>query len=182
MRFRELVVAYIENELISFWFDFTIMFYKFFGRTYKAKVCGHTVKFYERVTVFKKDYCVSLHGESPDVLEYCQHCAAKMAIRCPYCRQPIFVGDPIALFCSAGSFLMPSWAYAYKEDPKIVVGCLGCADTVAMVQGFWVAPGKVERILSPIEYLAWQHGVFSDVANVVARPQSQSQNGQAGHQ
>jgi len=124
-----------------------------FGRTYTASECGHKTK---------RALVVSALGDcrrgifKKDDLEYCSDCLANMVIKCAWCGEPIFIGDPVTLYTPIQKdFTVPKHAVIYKKEPLQLVGCLrwDCADTGADRSGFWVLPGKVQRVLSPIEIL-----------------------------
>ena len=79
-----------------------------------------------------------------------------MAIRCAWCGKPIFIGDPVTLYSSAEkNFQIPEYAVRYSENPIKLVGCMrwDCAETGADRCGFWLPPGVVHRVLSPIEQM-----------------------------
>ncbi|NTW30199.1 MAG: hypothetical protein HGA33_02895 [Candidatus Moranbacteria bacterium] len=76
-----------------------------------------------------------------------------MAIRCAWCGKPIFIGDPVTLYSPNEGFEIPEYAVRYSEDPLRLVGCLrwDCADSGIDRSGFWMPPGEVMRVMSPIE-------------------------------
>lgn len=134
-------------------FELGFRLVRLFGTTYIAKECGHGTKRaievsafgYTRKGIFKKDD-----------LQYCSDCLVNMTIKCAWCGKPIFVGDPVTLYTPMKEdFIVPKHAVIYKKDPLQLVGCLrwDCADTGVDRSGFWVPPGKVQRVLSPIEIL-----------------------------
>ncbi|NTW88760.1 MAG: hypothetical protein HGB26_06475, partial [Desulfobulbaceae bacterium] len=84
---------------------------------------------------------------------YCHACIKKMAIRCAWCGKPIFIGDPVTLYSPSKGFEIPEYAVRYSEDPLRLVGCLrwDCADSGIDRSGFWMPPGEVMRVMSPIE-------------------------------
>lgn len=87
--------------------------------------------------------------------EYCLDCIGKMTIRCVWCGGTIWVGDPITLYAAGeegdGRSARPD-ATSYQEDEHDewgrYIGCLrvGCAVTGGDRSGFWVIPGRVERV------------------------------------
>ncbi|MBP9763344.1 MAG: hypothetical protein KBD10_01190 [Candidatus Pacebacteria bacterium] len=85
--------------------------------------------------------------------EHCLECIGKMEINCAWCSEPILIGDPITLHKSKDPSKMPGNAVRYDKDPDFFVGCLrwDCADTGGDRCGFWMPPGKVHRVPSPIE-------------------------------
>lgn len=138
------------------WFKLRYWLCKFFGRNYKATVCGHKTKLIGKGKVFGQEY-ISVR-KIP--FEYCCGCLEKMAIRCAWCGNPILTGDPVTLYTPLKDFVIPDYAIVYKEDPLQLVGCLGwkCADTGADRTGFWVVPGKVRRVPSPMELVVATEG------------------------
>lgn len=64
------------------------------------------------------------------------------------------IGDPVTLYTPMKKdFEIPKHAVVYNKDPLQLVGCLrwDCAECGGDRSGFWNYPGKVERVLSPIE-------------------------------
>jgi hypothetical protein len=132
--------------------------YKWFGNSYKASVCGHETKLFSRVSIFGEDYFVKAHKNS----EYCPECLAKMSVKCAWCGETINVGDPITLYSpKKQDFKIPEHAVVYKEEPLQLVGCLafGCALSGGDRSGFWVQPGKVYRVASPVEMAFLSKGI-----------------------
>lgn len=102
---------------------------------------------------------------SPD---YCVCCINKMAIRCAWCGESINIGDPVTL-CSPvhESFKVPDYAVKYGEGNQLV-GCLrwGCGEAMCR-SGFWMPPGIVERVPSPLELcLSGPTGSMVFVSNI----------------
>lgn len=109
--------------------------------------------------------------------EYCPECYAKAVIKCAWCGETILPGDPITLYSPGPptelfistkepgeaqqqrqkkDFVVPEHAVIYQREPRLVlVGCLGwdCADTGGDRAGFWVMPGKVQRVATAMEML-----------------------------
>ena len=52
-------------------------------------------------------------------------------------------------------FQIPEYAVVYSRKPLQLVGCLGwdCAESGVDRAGFWVTPGRVERVMSPLEMI-----------------------------
>jgi hypothetical protein len=105
---------------------------------------------------------ITSHGESRTMSmplsengnpDYCLECIAKMSIRCAWCESSIHIGDPVTLYIPQESYQVPGHAVRYDKDERRFVGCLGwnCACSGADRQGFWIPPGKVYRVPSPIE-------------------------------
>jgi len=81
-------------------------------------------------------------------------CIDNMTIKCAWCGGPIRIGNPVTLYVPDSSFEIPDYAVTHVEgDRTALVGCLDwdCAATWGDMSGLWVPPGKVERIMSPIE-------------------------------
>lgn len=87
-----------------------------------------------------------------------------MAIRCAWCGNRIFIGDPITLYTPLtqeltqnNDFQVPENAVVYSKDPLQLVGCLGwnCAESGADRAGFWVpgenGKGRVQRVQTAYE-------------------------------
>ena len=136
--------------------------YKLFGKSYVASICGHKAKLFSQVDVFGEKFFLT----SKSKFKYCPECVAKMSIRCAWCGEPIKVGDPITLYTPCKKdFQIPEYAVVYKKDPLQLVGCLrwDCADSGMSRAGFWVEPGEVHRVVSPIEMaLATEEVVICD--------------------
>lgn len=87
---------------------------------------------------------------------------AAMTIRCPWCGEPIFIGEPVTLYSPVDpAFVVPEHAAVYSTNPLRLVGCLGweCAETGADRSGFWqpdpnnIGKGHVHLVQSPLEQL-----------------------------
>lgn len=126
------------------------LFCKLFGRYYVATKCGHKTKLIAEVDIFGKKLIITLNNKE---IEYCADCLAKMSIRCAWCGRLIKVGDPVTLNTPRESFQIPDYSVVYNKNPLQLVGCLRwhCTDTGMDRAGFWIIPGKVYRVLSPIE-------------------------------
>ncbi len=146
---------------------------------YTAAKCGHRTKRCGSVSVFGCTITMKMPKNKNGSADYCLDCIAKMAIRCAWCRNPIFIGDPITLYSPgprAGffsskelneaqkererkEFVVPDGAVVYREKPLTVVGCLGwnCADTGGDRAGFWLpgedGKGCVQRVPTVLEML-----------------------------
>lgn len=116
--------------------------------------CGHKTKKDDNVCVRDKQIKVSLRIQENGRMIFCHKCFEKMIIFCAWCGSPIFIGDPITLYSPKDDFKIPSHAKIYEGDGVLkLVGCFGwdCAVTGADRAGFWIPPGKVKRVPSPIE-------------------------------
>ncbi len=134
-----------------FWLKLRCWLCKFFGRSYKATVCGHKTKLIGRGKIFEEEYISTFEKGK---IKYCRTCLGAMAIRCAWCGEPILTGEPITLYAPSEDFIIPSYAVLYEEKGGVrLVGCLrwDCADTGADRSGFWVIPGKVFRTISAFE-------------------------------
>lgn len=86
--------------------------------------------------------------------DYCLECVGNMSIRCAWCGEPIAIGNPITLYIPNDDYQIPDYAVRHVEGGSMaLVGCLGwnCASTGADMCGYWMPPGKVERVSSPVE-------------------------------
>lgn len=118
--------------------------------------CGYETRLVDTVKIFDEMFEVEtkLRDGQPD---YCLDCLVKMSIQCAWCGGLIYPGDPITLYRASPSVLdetRPDYAVAYLDGEQLCyVGCLGllCAESGADRAGFWVAPGKVKRVASPLE-------------------------------
>ncbi len=140
-----------------------------FSRKRYFPLCNHRSYLTKKVSAFGQEVTFSV---SSSFLVWCPDCLAKMAIRCAWCGKVVFPGDPITLYTPTQEWKVPEYAVVYREDPFQVVGCLrmDCADTGADRAGFWVPPGKVRRVFSPIEKLLREGGkgivIEEDVADI----------------
>lgn len=106
---------------------------------------------FSRVKVFGEVAYSQFLLKRPD---YCHECLAKMSVKCAWCGKPILVDDPITLYTPRKKdFKVPEYAVVYRKDPLQLVGCLrfSCADSGIDRSGFWIKPGRVYRVASPME-------------------------------
>ncbi|MEK7658485.1 MAG: hypothetical protein AAB352_01300 [Patescibacteria group bacterium] len=151
-----------------------LLFYKLFGRNYIASICGHKTKLFSPVEIFGEKIFITLKRK----FEYCPECLAKMSIRCAWCGKSILVGDPITLNTPVRKdWQVPDYAVKYKKDPLQLVGCLRweCADSGIDRAGFWMPPGKVYRVASPMEMVLATNDVaicndITDISKAVPLP------------
>ncbi len=137
------------------------MFKKMFARLsgkYVAVACHHPTKQEGDVRAFGQCTTTHMPLNKDGTVQWCLECLGKMAVKCAWCEQVIFIGDPITLYTPAkADFKLPADATLYKQEPLQVVGCLrmSCADTGADCAGFWVpgddGKGCVHRVVSPLE-------------------------------
>lgn len=143
-----------------------------FRKTYTANVCRHRTKKIGKVVAHGESHIMSMPLSENGNPDYCLDCIAKMSIKCAWCENPIHVGDPVTLYIPNESFKVPEHAVRHDKDERCLVGCLGwnCADSGADRQGFWIPPGKVARVPSPIEVLMSDGGggravIIGDLSN-----------------
>lgn len=138
------------RHIQKYWRRFLRFLYAWCGKDYDCK-CGHKAK--KRTFIKFEDGVEGLFILNG--LEYCPQCFKAAAIKCAWCGKIIVPGDPVTLYTPTGQdWKLPKGARIYKEKPRLqVVGCLrwDCADTGADRSGFWVMPGRVERVASPME-------------------------------
>lgn len=125
---------------------------------YTATKCGHRTRQTGVVSAFGKTIAIKMPRNEYGSVDYCLKCIGKMAIRCAWCGNPIFIGNPITLYTpKQNDFKIPDYAVIYSENPLQLVGCLGwnCAITGADRAGFWVpgedGKGCVERVQTVFE-------------------------------
>lgn len=124
---------------------------------YKAVKCGHRTKRSGSVSAFGHAITTKMPKNKSGSVDYCLDCIGKMAIRCAWCGDPIFIGEPITLYAPRGDFQVPDHAVVYSKEPLQLVGCLGwdCAETGADRAGFWLpgenGKGRVQRVPTAYE-------------------------------
>ena len=141
---------------------------------YTAEKCGHRTRRSGPVSAFGQTIETKMPLNEKGVPEWCLDCIGKMAVRCPWCERPIFIGEPITLFSPVrNDFRAPENAVVYREEPLTLVGCLGvgCADTGADRAGFWIpgedGRGQVFRVPSPLEMIFASGGAGMVIVNDV---------------
>lgn len=124
-----------------------------------ASKCGHRTYRTGKVSAFGHTIKTKMPKNDDGSFDYCLGCIGKMAIRCAWCGESIFVGDPITLYTPGEGFEIPAHAVVHKEDPLQLVGCLrwDCAQTGGDMAGTWIPDhdekGRVRRIPTAFEYL-----------------------------
>lgn len=125
---------------------------KFFN-IFRKKImadCGHKTFRTDEVSAFGETgelEIAIIDGKAP----YCHRCLEKMTIRCAWCSEPIFIGQPITLYSLEDKDQkMPEYAVLYDKESNSYVGCVHCGE-MADRAGFWYPPGEVKRVLTPIE-------------------------------
>jgi len=141
----------MKDWLRRLWMNLQHIFYFIFGRNHKCQ-CGHKAKWKTKLTVNGECGVYTLKKSK----ENCPTCWANAAIKCAWCGGNICCGEPITLYTPKENSEIPSHAVVYKQTPHIqLVGCLrwDCAEGGIDRTGFWVMPGKVKRVASPMEIL-----------------------------
>lgn len=124
---------------------------------YRAVKCGHYTKRSGLVSAFGRTVIMKMPKNQRGMMDYCLDRIGKMAVRCAWCGDPIFIGDPITLYTPFGDFKIPEHAVVYNRNPLQLVGCLGwnCAETGADRAGFWLpgegGNGRVQRVPTVFE-------------------------------
>jgi len=127
-------------------------------RHYTATKCGHRTKRAGRVSAFECTIITKMPKNESGSVDYCLSCLGGMTIQCAWCKDPIFIGDPVTLYTPRNrAFVVPPHAVVYNENPLQLVGCLDwlCADTGADRAGFWLpgedGKGRVYCVQMPYE-------------------------------
>lgn len=140
------------------WEKVQALYCSFLGRTYHCG-CGHSATWKTILTISGDQGVFNLPSTTPD---YCPQCWAKAAIKCAWCGEAILPGSPITLNTpTKPDFKIPDYAVVYKRKSFLqLVGCLrlNCADSGADRAGFWVMPGKVQRVQTLLEMLTLNGG------------------------
>ncbi len=120
-------------------------------RRYTATKCGHRTKRTGIVSAFGRTITTKMPINKNGSVDYCLDCIGKMAIKCAWCGNPIFIGTAVTIGLPVNDFKVPKYAVAYKKNPPQFVGCFSwnCADVGAGQAGFWMlgknGKGYVER-------------------------------------
>ncbi len=125
--------------------------FDFLKKKVLAKCCNVQIPIKDKISAFGKEITTEVPVKDGKTL-YCHKCLGKMVIKCAWCGGVIFIGDPITLYSPVKKdFEIPEHAVIYKEKPLQLIGCLrwDCAETGADRMGFWLPPGKVERVRDP---------------------------------
>jgi len=141
------------NRITRFFKIWWVRIIRCFNLSYIATECGHKTKMHgvlgrgDESTKFHLGYDITTGRP-----EYCLACIDAMEIACAWCGKPIQIGDPITVY---ERFIGPIQKRARLHGDTAVVGCLrrNCADGAHDRAGFWVEPGQVHRILSPMEMI-----------------------------
>lgn len=103
--------------------------------------CGHLSRAVDLLRAYGETRVIMLAQGVPP--KFCHACLRAMTIRCAICGEPIFIGDPIALYYVAYPDDEEEWAAWHEDDGKLyMVGCLrmGCATGVSWA-GAWTPKG-----------------------------------------
>lgn len=155
------------------------MFWNLFKKRFFAEKCFHQTVKKGRVYAFGKSGIIEMPVNENGAVDYCLDCLGKMTIRCAWCNELIFIGEPITLYTPLDDeFKIPNHAVIYQQDPLQLVGCLrfDCADSGIDRAGFWVpgdhGKGRVDRIASPLELAIHHNAVVlaNDLTNPLAQP------------
>lgn len=108
--------------------------------SYTATKCGHLTEQNGPVSAFGHTTTTQMPRNEYGSVDYCLKCISEMAIKCAWCGNPIFIGDPVTLYTPLENFKIPEHAVINNEKPLQLVGCLrwNCADTGADCAGFWL--------------------------------------------
>lgn len=142
----------LNEKISSGWQWVQALYYRFFGRSYLCK-CGHTCKRKTSLTIDGIHGVFKIPKKDP---EYCPECWQEAAIKCAWCDEIILPGESVTLYTPKENFEIPEHAVFYKSEPRVqLVGCLrwACARSGVDRAGFWVMPGKVQRVATPLEIL-----------------------------
>lgn len=127
------------------------------NKEYVALKCGHHTRRNGEIIAFGHTITTKMPLNKLNGVDWCLACIQTMAIRCAWCSEPIFIGDPVTLYTPRKHVTIPEHAVIFNNDPVQLVGCLrwDCASTGADRAGFWLpgndGKGKVHRVPSPIE-------------------------------
>lgn len=138
------------NKLREWRYRLIAFFYAICGRDHLCD-CGHKAKW---ATYIEPELGVPGGLYLIKGLEYCPMCFVAATIRCAWCGHTIVPESPVTLYGLSRKQIPPEHAVIYitDDDCNYLVGCLrpGCGEMLDR-QGFWVMPGKVDRVLSPLE-------------------------------
>ena len=113
--------------------------------------CGHKTLARGNMTAFgvsRKTKISIIDGKT----DYCHRCLEKMAIKCAWCGNVIFINDKITL-CTplSKNFEIPEHTVVvHEKNPLKLVGCSRCAEAGADIAGFW----------HPQLYWKFVHGIW----------------------
>ncbi len=139
-------------------------------RTFQAK-CGHETKLKGTLTAFGETTSGVIQPNADGSIEFCHACLEATVIPCAWCQKPIWPYYPITLYSPRDpNFKPPEKSVVYSHDPLLLVGCLRweCADGGVDRAGFWMPPGYVQRVMSPLELCIAKDDVVivNDLGNI----------------
>lgn len=86
--------------------------------------CGHISEMKKEIRVRNGKETLRILYKPDRTPPFCLDCVEKMAITCPWCGRPIFIGNYITLYTPTDSnFKIPKGAVVYTKDPLRLVGC-----------------------------------------------------------
>jgi len=108
-------------------------------RSYVAIICHHNTKREGEIAAFDRKIWMKMPLNKDGGVDYCLSCIAAMTIRCAWCKEPIFIGDPVTLSLPIDKNLIQKGAVIYDG---LYVGCLrqDCTDSGSNGSGF-LLPG-----------------------------------------
>lgn len=149
-----------------------------------GSVCGHPTDLKGKVSAFGGDIITHIRKTEGGTTPYCLECLGRMAVRCGWCGEPIFIGDPITLYSpraverfnekwkenlpfklvddEATGLKLPETAIVYQptegRSHPTIVGCgrVSCADTGADYAGTWL-PGPMGKGYAQRTKTAYEH-------------------------
>jgi hypothetical protein len=117
--------------------------------------CGHETETKGKVEVIDEKggrKIITIENiRNPDL---CIKCLGKTIIRCAWCGGYILPTDSITLFTPSEDFNIPKYSVRWEKNPSYLIGCSRseCCTNEHDLAGWWVIPGKVQRIAAPISY------------------------------
>lgn len=129
-----------------------------FRKIYSANICKHHTQKKGRVQALGDRFTMNMPLSDNGKPDYCLECISRMSIQCAWCSNSINIGDPVTLHLPRDGevYEAPLYAVRYPTNGKHFVGCLrwDCSDGGGIDRvGFWMPPGQVNRVPSPIEML-----------------------------
>lgn len=110
-------------------------------RDHVATRCGHTTKRRGVLKAFGQQAKVRMPVNELGSVDWCLDCISDLTIRCAFCGNAIFIGEPITLHTPPKTgFQTPAHAYIYKNIPLLLVGCIACqgdTKTEAHMDYYW---------------------------------------------
>jgi hypothetical protein len=133
------------------------LLWKLLGREYATK-CGHFTKEAGRVRLFGEKVTMTLDRGENGSFDYCLRCTATTAIRCPWCGEPILIGDTITLREPWEGYMPSQDLATFGKNPLRLVSCTRRRCTIVDMTsaGYWVldtktSRGRVHRVMTDRE-------------------------------